>query len=281
MYKARIKILVKALSAGEIRRRRSKKSGQHLEGRPVARSPQAEVDRVAAYFAPPAYEKLPGHRRVVSNRICSTSKPFARWVERNVHAAQGAGLRVGDAVAQAAAAWRRATPPTSRWTPSPIWPTAISFGELRVSHEQNLILADVHEARPVRPVASARRRGFATPNIGLLTDIIACPGGDFCSLANAQVDPDRRRPSRSASTTSTTCTTSATSTCNISRLHQLVRSPPHRPHRHPRRRQGRRGVVPGHARRRATARAQRRRAAGKVIGPSFSARRNARRDRAP
>jgi sulfite reductase (NADPH) hemoprotein beta-component len=64
-----------------------------------------------------------------------------------------------------------------------------SFGELRVSHEQNLILADVREADLPALWRQARELGLATPNIGLLTNIIACPGGDFCALANAKSIP--------------------------------------------------------------------------------------------
>jgi sulfite reductase (NADPH) hemoprotein beta-component len=64
-----------------------------------------------------------------------------------------------------------------------------SFGELRVSHEQNLILADVRQSDLVAVWEAAKTLGLATPNIGLLTDIIACPGGDFCSLANAKSIP--------------------------------------------------------------------------------------------
>jgi sulfite reductase (NADPH) hemoprotein beta-component len=64
-----------------------------------------------------------------------------------------------------------------------------SFGELRSSHEQNLILADVKLSDLLPLWEKARANGLATPNIGLLTDIICCPGGDFCSLANAKSIP--------------------------------------------------------------------------------------------
>jgi sulfite reductase (NADPH) hemoprotein beta-component len=64
-----------------------------------------------------------------------------------------------------------------------------SFGELRVTHEQNLVLADVEQSNCSRSGSRPRRKGLATPNIGLLTDIIACPGGDYCSLANAKSIP--------------------------------------------------------------------------------------------
>jgi len=64
-----------------------------------------------------------------------------------------------------------------------------SFGEARVSHEQNVILADVREADLFALWEAAKAQGLATPNIGLLTNIISCPGGDFCSLANAKSIP--------------------------------------------------------------------------------------------
>jgi sulfite reductase (NADPH) hemoprotein beta-component len=64
-----------------------------------------------------------------------------------------------------------------------------SLGELRVTHEQNLLLPWVREADLLAVWHAAREAGFATPNIGLLTDIIACPGGDFCALANARSIP--------------------------------------------------------------------------------------------
>jgi sulfite reductase (NADPH) hemoprotein beta-component len=64
-----------------------------------------------------------------------------------------------------------------------------SFGELRVTHEQNLVLADVRQAALYDLWEEAKAHGLATPNIGLLTDLICCPGGDFCSLANAKSIP--------------------------------------------------------------------------------------------
>src|SRR5690606_21419422 len=69
------------------------------------------------------------------------------------------------------------------------WADRYSFGELRVTHEQNLVLADVKQADLFSLWAEARDAGLANPNIGLLTDIIACPGGDFCNLANAKSIP--------------------------------------------------------------------------------------------
>jgi sulfite reductase (NADPH) hemoprotein beta-component len=64
-----------------------------------------------------------------------------------------------------------------------------SFGELRVTHEQNLVLADVKQSDLIEIWKEAKANGLATPNIGLLTDIVCCPGGDFCALANAKSIP--------------------------------------------------------------------------------------------
>jgi sulfite reductase (NADPH) hemoprotein beta-component len=64
-----------------------------------------------------------------------------------------------------------------------------SFGELRATHEQNLVLADVEQSKLYELWQEAKKQKVALPNVGLLTDIIACPGGDFCSLANAKSLP--------------------------------------------------------------------------------------------
>src|SRR5207253_900963 len=64
-----------------------------------------------------------------------------------------------------------------------------SFGELRVSHEQNLIFADVRQSDVFALWTELKALGLATPNLGLLTNIVCCPGGDFCSLANAKSIP--------------------------------------------------------------------------------------------
>ena len=78
----------------------------------------------------------------------------------------------------------------ARWMLSPILPTTYSFGEIRVTHEQNLVLPNVRQARPVRALATSWPSSkLATANIGLVGDIIACPGLDYCALANARSIP--------------------------------------------------------------------------------------------
>jgi sulfite reductase (NADPH) hemoprotein beta-component len=116
------------------------------------------------------------------------SPAFARWVGRAVkpHRVPGyraivlslkkTGVPPGDATAE-------------QMEIVAAWADRFGFGEVRVSHEQNLILPDVRANDVFMLWEEARTAGLATPNLGLLTDIIACPGGDFCSLANAKSLP--------------------------------------------------------------------------------------------
>jgi hypothetical protein len=113
-----------------------------------------------------------------------------------------------------------------------------SCGELRVTHDQNLLLPWVREADLYALWQAAKAAGLATPNIGLLTDMIACPGGDFCALANARSHPHRRRLHRTLRRPRRAVRHRRHRPAH-QRLHQLLRPPPQRPHRHPGRRQGR------------------------------------------
>ncbi|WP_070107874.1 nitrite/sulfite reductase [Burkholderia plantarii] len=185
LYKARIKILVKALSPEKFSQQ-VEAEWQHLKDGPSTLT-QEEVERVSRFFAPPAYEKLADTDASYEQHLLE-NKAFARWVERNVapHKVSGYaavtlslkpnGVAPGDAT-------------DAQMEAVADWADAYSFGELRVSHEQNLILANVKKRDLFALWEKARAVGFATPNIGLLTDIIACPGGDFCSLANAKSIP--------------------------------------------------------------------------------------------
>ncbi len=185
LFKARIKILVKALGAKKFAEQ-VEEEWQHLKDGPSTLT-QEEFDRVAQYFQPPAYEKLSDTDASYEKHLLE-NRAFARWVERSVrphkvpgYAAVTLSLKstvtapgdVTDAQMEAAADMA----------------DEFSFRELRVSHEQNLILANVKKRDLFAVWERAKQHGFATPNIGLLTDIIACPGGDFCSLANAKSIP--------------------------------------------------------------------------------------------
>ena len=181
LYKARIKILVKALGPAEFARQ-VEEDFSHLEGG-AGTIDEAELARVAAHFAPPPY------RTGLDDAIdAGGDRAFARWLERNVKPHRVAGYRSvvlslkrpgiapGDASADV---MDKAADFADRY----------GFGELRVSHEQNLVLPDVAVSDLRALWQEARAAGLATPNIGLLTDMITCPGGDFCSLANAKSIP--------------------------------------------------------------------------------------------
>lgn len=184
-YKARIKILVKALGIDEFRKQ-VEAEWAYLKDSPNTIT-EAELQRVAQYFTKMPYDTLPAHDASFDSAIAS-NPAFAAWVKRSVHGHQQAGYR---AVTLSLKPHGRAPGDATSEQMHVVADLAekYSFGELRVSHEQNLILADVKLSDLFSIWEQARAAGLATPNIGLLTDIICCPGGDFCSLANAKSIP--------------------------------------------------------------------------------------------
>ena len=195
-YKARIKILVKAEGQkyfdaveAEFVRILTEDVGAGTQ-----LIPQAEFDRIAASFGRPAgVVPVPGASSG-STDLATTAghaeAPLAyrRWLQRNVHAHQVPGYRA------VTLSLKRAGLPPGDATADQMDGAAtlaadFSHGELRVSHDQNLVLPWVREADLPALFEAARAGGFATPNIGLLTDMINCPGGDFCALANARSIP--------------------------------------------------------------------------------------------
>ena len=184
-YKARIKILVKALGIDEFRKQVDAE-WLHLKDTPNTIT-EAELARVAQHFAAMPYDNLPVNNASFEAEVAN-NVAFAAWVKRCVHAHKQAGYR---AVTLSLKPHGKAPGDASSEQMHIVADLAAqySFGELRVSHEQNLILADVQLGDLFAVWQQARAHGLATPNIGLLTDIICCPGGDFCSLANAKSIP--------------------------------------------------------------------------------------------
>jgi sulfite reductase (NADPH) hemoprotein beta-component len=184
-YKARIKILVKALGIDEFKQQVEAECA-HIKDGPNTIT-EAELHRVAQHFEPMPYEDLPAHDASFDAAI-ATNPAFASWVKRCTHAHKQSGYR-----AVTLSLKPHGKPPgdisSEQMHIVADLADAYSFGELRASHEQNLILADVKLGDLFAVWEKARVAGLATPNIGLLTDMICCPGGDFCSLANAKSIP--------------------------------------------------------------------------------------------
>jgi sulfite reductase (NADPH) hemoprotein beta-component len=184
-YKARIKILVKDRTPQGFREEVAADWAHAKDG--PATLTQAEVDRIAARFTRPAYATLDAIAPAYEAAL-ARDRAFAAWARRNVHAhkvpgyaavtlsLKPTGVPPGDV---AAAQMDAIASLADRY----------SFGELRVTHEQNLVFADVRKFDLEALWQALRPLGLATPNVGLLTNIIACPGGDFCSLANAKSLP--------------------------------------------------------------------------------------------
>ena len=186
-FKARIKILVKALGPEEFARQ-VEEEWAHIKNGPDTLQ-QQEVDRISAHFAPPAYETLADDEAtalLASQR--QQNKAFARWLERNTHPHKVPGYA---AITISLKDYSHATGNITAEQLELVADLAdrYSFGEARVSHEQNVILADIPKRDLFAVWQILKEHKLATSTVGLLTDIICCPGGDLCALANAKSTP--------------------------------------------------------------------------------------------
>jgi sulfite reductase (NADPH) hemoprotein beta-component len=184
-YKARIKFLVTALGA-EAFGAQVEAEWAPLRGGESTLTDE-ELARVSAHFAPPPYEP-PGDGDGALAFQLAGDRAFARWFSRNVHPHRRPGYRaVTLSLKKPGVAPGNITADQMDLVAG--LAERYAFGELRVSHEQNLILADVCERDLHALWQRARAAGLATPTAGLLADIVCCPGGDFCALANARSIP--------------------------------------------------------------------------------------------
>ena len=193
-WKARIKILVKAEGQRYVDQVEAEyRQIVEIDGGPHTIS-QAELDRVAASFVPPALRERGERRGADANlheilRSAAQADPeYSRWLRRNVAAHRNPELRA------VTLSFKRLGQAPGDATGDQLDIAAnlaerFSAGEARTTHEQNLLLPWVHQDDLPELWHAARKAGLAKPNIGLLTDLIACPGGDFCSLANARSLP--------------------------------------------------------------------------------------------
>ncbi|WP_151633256.1 nitrite/sulfite reductase [Noviherbaspirillum aerium] len=191
-YKARIKILVKAIGA-EAFAAEVEQEWQHLKDGPATLT-EAEYERVARFFLQEGYASDVDHADHAAEdpglaRDRHDNKRFAQWLKRNVREHKMPGYASVTLSTKPGAA----TPPgdvtAEQMEHIATWAEEFGFGEIRIAHEQNVILPDVRTRDLHALWQKALQQGLATPNLGLLTDMIACPGGDYCSLANARSLP--------------------------------------------------------------------------------------------
>jgi sulfite reductase (NADPH) hemoprotein beta-component len=182
IYKARIKILVAALGAEEMKKQIAREFVE-IKAAGTLQLPQDELDRIAAYFAPPDFEAA------ATDETPASSEPgFADWLRNNIaeHRAPGYAIAtislkpIGGVPGDASDAQLDALADLM---------DGFGMAEIRVSHEQNLVLPHVKKRDLLAIYARLKALGLATPNAGLVSDIIACPGLDYCDLANARAIP--------------------------------------------------------------------------------------------
>ena len=186
-YKARIKILVRAMTA-EGFAARVDAEWEAIKGSPDTLT-EDELARVQGFFKPPAYEALDGKSEADRLNDAQLQDPaFGSWVRRCVSAHKQPGY-----AAVTFSTKRIGVPPGDVTDEQMLavadWAERYGFGELRISHEQNFVLPDVRQSQLFELWQEARNTGLGDANIGLLSDIICCPGGDYCSLANAKSIP--------------------------------------------------------------------------------------------
>ncbi|MEP2830211.1 nitrite/sulfite reductase [Parvibaculum sp.] len=186
IYKARIKILVHEIGVEEMQRQVEAEFAELQKGGTL-HLPQEEVARIEAYFQPPAYEELPDESTELNKAVLADTN-FAHWVKSNVaqHKVPGYSIvnislkPIGGVPGDCTSDQMDAIADIAE---------KFSFDELRVTHEQNLTLAHVRKQDLYAVYEALKAHDLATANIGLITDQIACPGLDYCALANARSIP--------------------------------------------------------------------------------------------
>ncbi len=192
LYKARIKILVQQTGAETFKDLVEDEWEQIKDG--ALTLPAEEIGRIEAYFAPPAFEALDANQPAFEARRFE-DRDFARWVRSNVTAHKAPGYACvtislkpeGEAPGDASAEQMEVVADLAE---------RLSCDEIRVTHEQNLVLPHVKLTDLAEVWETLVAHGLGTPNVGLLSDMIACPGLDYCNLANARSIPVAQRISQ-------------------------------------------------------------------------------------
>ncbi|HMI97591.1 MAG TPA: nitrite/sulfite reductase, partial [Micropepsaceae bacterium] len=186
IHKARVKILVHQIGIEEMRRRVENEFAE-IKKTGVLQLPEEEIARIAAYFAPPHFETLAAGAASFE-AAKRDNRDFANWVKTNIHPHKMPGYAIATISLKAIGE----TPgDCSSDEMDGIADIMDAFGqdEIRVTHEQNLVLPHMREADLFALWERLAGLNLATPNYGLVTDIIACPGLDYCDLANARSIP--------------------------------------------------------------------------------------------
>lgn len=184
-YKARIKILVKAMTPEsfaekvEVQWLRSKDGPSTLT--------DEEVARIKGCYTLPNYEQLEEKEASFTNQL-ETHAEFKQWVSTNVSPHKAPGYAIANINLKASATAPGDISAENMELVADL-ADSYSFGEVRTTHRQNLVLADVKETQLFELWTELNQAGLATANLGQITDITCCPGGDFCSLANAKSLP--------------------------------------------------------------------------------------------
>ncbi|MFN3713313.1 MAG: nitrite/sulfite reductase [Alcanivoracaceae bacterium] len=184
-YKARIKIIVKAMGRERFRELTEREFAE-LKGGPMTLT-EAEISRMRTCFSAPDYAALDDMPSALSTALAA-DKAFNRWYHTNTRGHKQSGYR---AVTLTLKKTGRVPGDISDEQLDVVADLAdrYSFGEIRNTHQQNMVLADVRQEQLFDLWQALDGLGLATPNLKLLTDIVACPGGDYCSLANAKSIP--------------------------------------------------------------------------------------------
>lgn len=184
-YKARIKILVKALGVDKFREMVDEQWQLIKDG--PNRLTQQEIDRVKSYFTAVDYEALADESESLAG-LRFENDQFDKWMTKNVQAHKQPGY------AAVTLSVKKVGNPPGDATDTELEQIAdladqFSLGELRVSHQQNVVFSDVKQSDLFALWQALEALGFADPTVGTLTDVICCPGGDYCALANAKSIP--------------------------------------------------------------------------------------------
>jgi len=184
-YKARIKILVKATGVEEFKNK-VMAEWQHIKDSALTLTEQ-EIERCKSFFSDPSYKGLENNPATLRQHL-ETDVMFNSWHQQNVHPHKKPGYAIATICLKETGV-----------APGDITDVQLnhvadladrySFGEVRVTHEQNIVLADIQQDELFELFKGLQSQSLASDNLGLLTDMICCPGGDFCALANAKSIP--------------------------------------------------------------------------------------------